>query len=282
MYDVIFQSDNGEKYYFGTNGNTIFDMDLGSGVSVNLEMSQGFSQVGETLQSRTVSGRQIKVSGVVYGNIQERKNAMRKVFSPFSSGRLIFENKYYIRVFVKNSPTFSSVKNDGRFSMQLFAPYPFFKSVYEKYIEIGSTVAMFSFPVNYSNVHKFGEKGKARYKNIYNDSGVTIPFSIHISCSGSSTNPTIANLRNFKKLKINGILSAGDYIDIYRNEDNVLMAELTSDGIKMDVISWIDEKSDLFELGIGDNMISVTDEEGGASLAAKITYSPVVVAVYES
>ena len=49
-----------------------------------------------------------------------------------------------------------------------------------------------------------------------------------------------------------------------------------------DVISWIDESSDLFELDVGDNLISATDDDGGASLTAKITYNPVVVAVYET
>ena len=282
MYSVVFENDNGSKYYFGINGTTVFDMDLGSGVSVNVGTSQGFSQIGETMQSRKVSGRPITVKGAVYGNVQERKKSMRNVISPFSCGRLVFENKYYIRVCVKSAPSFSSVKNDGRFTMQFFAPYPFFKSIEEKNVEIGSIRPLFSFPVNYSIPHKFGEKGSARYKNVYNDSDVSAPFSLHLSSSGTSTNPVIANLQTFKTLKLNGTLNAGDFVDIYRNEDNVLQAIMTYDGVQSDVIHWIDESSDLFELEIGDNLISATDDEGGASLIAKISYNPVVVAVYES
>lgn len=282
MYNVVFENDNGSKYYFGVNGTTVFDMDLGSGVPVNIGTSQGFSQIGETMQSRNVSGRAISVNGTVYGNVQELKKSMRNVISPFSCGRLVFERQYYIRVCVKSAPTFSSVKNDGRFTMQFYAPYPFFKSVNEKNIEIGSIKPLFSFPVNYAIPHKFGEKGEARYKSIYNESDVNVPFSAHISSNGTSANPTIANLKTFKILKINGTLNAGDFIDIYRNDDNVLQAILTSNGVSSDVISWIDESSDLFELDVGDNLISATDDDGGASLTAKITYNPVVVAVYES
>ena len=282
MYNVVFENDNGSKYYFGANGTTAFDMDLGNGVSVDIGTSQGFSQVGETMQSRTVSGRTITAKGAVYGDVQERKMTMRKAISPFSCGRLVFENAYYIRVCVKAAPTFSPVKNDGKFTMQFYAPYPFFKKLEEKSAEIGSVVAQFSFPVNYAFPHKFGEKGTARYKNIYNDSDVSVPFSAHLSCSGTSTNPVIADLQTFKTLKINGTMKAGDFIDIYRNDDNVLRAELTSDGVKTDIISWIDESSNLFELEAGDNLISATDNEGGASLTAKINYNPVVVAVYES
>ena len=282
MYNVVFENDNGSKYYFGINGTTVFDMDLGNGVPVNIGTSQGFSQVGETMQSRTVSGRTITVKGTVYGNVQERKKSMRNVISPFSCGRLVFESKYYIRVCVKSAPTFSPIKDDGRFTMQFFAPYPFFKSVRETNVEIGSIKPLFSFPVNYSTPHKFGEKSSARYKNIYNDSDVSIPFSLRISSSGKSTNTIISNLKTFKTLKLNGTLNAGDFIDIYRNDDNVLQAIMTSDGVQSDVIYWIDESSDLFELDVGDNLISATDDEGGTSLTAKINYNSVVVAVHES
>ena len=282
MYNVVFENDNGSKYIFGANGNTVFDMDLGNGVPVNIGTSQGFSQIGETIQNRTVSGRVINVSGAVYGNIQERKKTMRRVMSPFSFGRLVFDGMYYIRVCVKSAPTFSPVKNNGKFTMQLYAPYPFFKSVEEKNVEIGTINGLFSFPINYATTHKFGEKGTERYKNVYNDSDVSVPFSLYLSCYGTSTNPVISNLHTFQSLKINGTLNVGDYVKIYRNDDNVFVAELTSDGLKTDIISWIDESSDLFELVVGDNLISVTDDEGGASLSVKITYNPVVVAVYES
>ena len=207
MYNVVFENDNGSKYYFGVNGTTAFDMDLGNGVTVNIGTSQGFSQVGETMQSRNISGKTISVKGAVYGNVQERKKSMRNVISPFSSGRLVFEGQYYIRVCVKSAPSFSSVKNDGRFTMQFFAPYPFFKSIEEKNVEIGSIKPLFSFPVNYSIPHKFGEKGSARYKNIYNDSDVSIPFSLRLSSSGTSTTPVISNLQTFKTLKLKVLIN---------------------------------------------------------------------------
>ena len=282
MYDVVFESDSGEKYVFGKNGNTVFDMDLGNGVPVDIGTSQGFYQIGETMQSRTVSGRTIKVNGVVYGNVQEQKKRMRKIISPFACGRLVFDGKYYTRVCVKDSPTFSSVKNNGRFTMQFFAPFPFFYSINSQFSEIGSIKPMFSFPVNYSNVHKFGEKTNERYKNILNDGDVKVPFSVYLHSSGTSTNIIIANLKTFKTLKIKGVLNSGDFVNIYRDDDNVLRAELTSNGVTSDIISWIDEDSELFELEVGDNLISANDDEGGLSLTAKITFNPAVVALYES
>lgn len=282
MYSVVFESDNGSKYYFGENGTTVFDMDLGNGVPVNIGTSQGFSQIGETMQNRTVSGRTINVKGVVYGNVQERKKTMRKIIAPFSCGRLVFNGEYYTRVCVKNAPTFSPVKDDGRFTMQFFAPFPFFFSINSHTSEIGAIKPMFFFPVNYAIEHKFGERAAARYKNISNNGDVKVPFSIYLHSSGKSTNIVIANLVTFKTLRLNGTLNSGDSVNIYRDDDNVLRAELTSDGVTSDIISWIDESSELFELEVGDNLISANDDEGGFSLTAKITFSPAVVALYES
>lgn len=282
MYSVVFESDNGEKYVFGENGSTVFDMDLGSGASVDIGTSQGFSQIGETMQSRTISGRTVSVKGAVYGDIQERKKSMRKIISPLACGRLVFENKYYTRACVKSAPTFSPVRNDGRFTMQFFCPYPFFYDINAKSETIGAIRPMFSFPVNYGQPHKFGERAAARYKNIYNDSDVNVPFSLHLESLGTSSNPVIANLNTLQTLKLNGTLNAGDVLNVCRDNDNILRAELISDGATNDVIHWIDESSDLFELQVGDNLISANDNEGGASLVAKIIYNSAVVALYES
>ena len=87
-------------------------MDLGAGVSIDIGTSQGFSQIGETVQNRTVGGRNIAVKGVVYSDIQNRKRAIRNTFAPFSYGRLVFENQYYIRVCV-NLPSFFTDEKDG-------------------------------------------------------------------------------------------------------------------------------------------------------------------------
>ena len=89
-------------------------------------------------------------------------------------------------------------------------------------------------------------------------------------------------MATFKTLKINGTLNPGDSVNIYRDDDNILKAELISDGNASDIISWIDESSDLFELEVGDNLISANDDYGGSALTTKITFSPAVVALYES
>lgn len=282
MYSVKFKSDDGKDFIFGKDGNIVFDMDLGEGIASNLYTTQGFSQVGETVQGRSVGGRTINVKGAILGNIQNGKSRLRSVFTPFSSGTLFFENQYKTRVFVKQSPSFSPVKNNGKFTMQFFAPFPFFYTMQEKINTIGSFLPMFSFPVNYANPHQFGKTQTGGYLLLKNDGDVKVPFTINIKCIGRSTNPTVGNLHTFEMLKLNGTLQNGDDVRIWRDENDILKAELKRENEAIDIISWIDEKSNLFELNVGDNLVTISDEEGGADLIGRISYSPAVVSIYES
>lgn len=281
MYNVIFETDNGQKYVFGKDGETVFDMDFGSGVSVDIGTSQGFSQVGETVESMTVGGRTITVRGTVFGNVQSRRKMMRKVFAPFVWGKLTFEGKHYIRVCVKDSPSFSPIRDDGRFTMLLYAPFPFFYSVDDAHYNIGEILPMFSFPVNYATPHKFGERGTEKYTNVYNGGDVAVPFNVYMETFGTSTNPLIVNLDTQEYLKLNGTLTVGDVVNIYRDSNNILRVELSTDGELADILSWVDDGSTLFQLNPGDNIIAFDDDDGGSSLTVKFSFSPAVVAVYE-
>lgn len=282
MYSIKYKGDDGKEVLFSANGGIVCDMNVGDGMAVNISTSQGFSQVGETVQSRSVGGKIIDVKGTIFRDVQNVKRKMINSLTPFSSGTLFFEGTHKIRVVVKTSPSFSPVKNNGKFSMQFFAPFPFFYSVEEETKVIGRIVPLFSFPANYGNAHTFGQREKSAYMLLENEGDVNVPYSIVLECTGASTNPTITNLHTFEFLKLNGNLENGDVVTITRNKDEVLTATLTRDGQNIDIISWIDEGSTFFELAVGDNMVAINDDEGGVGLLGRISYSPAVVAVYES
>lgn len=282
MFEVVFENDNGKKFAFGPSGNNWFAMNIADGMEVTLGKSQGFAQIGETVETQSVSGRPIDVTGKMYGNIVERKNALRNTCTPLASGRLVFGKEHYIRVYVKAAPTFVAVKNNGLFKMQFYAPFPFFSAFTESSYLLGGITKCFRFPVNYSKPHRFGSRGTEKYVNVLNSGDVRVPYKLTLHSEGVSTNPIITNLTTFSFIKINGVINIGEYITIYRDSNNVLRAELTSGSTVTDVITWIDDESSLFELESGDNLISATDEEGGASLVATFTFNPARAVLYES
>lgn len=282
MFEAIFENDNGKKFVFGINGGNFFGMNIGDAVDITLGTSQGFSQIGETVETMSAGGRTIDVTGKLLGNIVERKNALRNVCAPFSTGRLVFQGTHYIRVYVKSPPSFSAVKNNGLFKMQFYAPFPYFSTFGESHNLIGGIIADFRLPVNYSKPHRFGTRSSDRYTNIVNSGEIRVPFKLVMRSEGVSTNPTVSNLQTFGFLRINGTLNSGEYITVYRDNSNVLRAELTQGNLVTDVIDWLDDESSLFELEPGDNLISASDDQGGVSLVISFSFNPAQAVLYEA
>ena len=282
MFEAIFENDNGKTFAFGIKGGNFFGMSVGDAVDITLGTSQGFSQIGETVETMSAGGRAIDVTGKLFGNIVERKNALRNVCAPLSTGRLVFNGTHYIRVYVKSPPSFSAVKNNGLFKMQFYAPFPYFSTFTENHNLIGGIIANFRLPVNYSKPHRFGTRSSDRYTNIVNSGDIKVPFKVVLRSEGTCTNPTVSNLQTFAFLRINGTLSAGEYITVYRDNNNVLRAELTQGNVVTDVIDWLDDESSLFELESGDNLISATDDQGGVSLVVSFSFNPAQAVLYET
>lgn len=282
MFEAVFENDNGKVFTFGPNGSNWFGMNIGEAVDITLGTSQGFSQIGETVETMSAGGRAIDVTGKLFGNIVERKNALRNVCAPLSTGRLVFNGTHYIRVYVKSPPSFSAVKNNGLFKMQFYAPFPYFSTFGESHNLIGGIEPNFRLPVNYSKPHRFGTRSSDRYTNIINSGDIRVPFKLILRSEGISTNPTVTNLTTFAFLRINGTLNSGEYITVYRDNNNVLRAELTQGNVVTDVIDWLDDDSSLFELESGDNLISSTDAQGGVSLVVSFSFNPAQAVLYES
>ena len=282
MFEAIFENDNGKTFTFGERGGNYFGMSVGDAVDITLGTSQGFSQIGETVETMSVGGKPLDVTGMFFGNIVERKNSLRNVCAPFATGRLVFNGSHYIRVYVKSPPSFSAVKNNGLFKMQFYAPFPYFSTFGESHNLIGGIVPAFRLPVNYSNPHRFGTRSSDRYTNIVNSGDIKVPFKLVMRSEGISTNPTVTNLSTFAFLRMNGTINAGESITVYRDNSNVLRAELTQGNVVTDVIDWLDDDSSLFELESGDNLISASDDQGGVSLVVSFSFNPAEAVLYET
>lgn len=282
MYNAKFVTSNGDVLALGHQNGIVFDIDGLSGFSVDLGISQGFSQIGDTVQTQSIKGQNLSVKGVIFNNINIVRNQMKRVFAPFKTGKLIFDDKYYIFVIVKDSVKFSPMKNKGEFSFRLYAPYPFFKEVAESTFYIGAITPQFRFPVNYAKPHRFGTKSLQRYINVFNSGDVKADYAIKLSTETTSSNIKITNLETLEFLKLNGVLKVGEIINIYRDDFGQLNVELIKDGETTDAISWVDDDSTLYNLEVGNNLIQATDDEGGKGLTAQITFNTVQGAIYET
>ena len=280
MYKAKFINSKGQTFLFGYEHQNLFDIDGLTGQDISISASQGFNQIGETVENLSVGGRLFEISGRLLGEATEQKKKMLSVFAPFESGRLIFEEKYFIECVVKYTPIITIEKKNPKFNIVLSASYPFWQKITKESYIAGSFVPSFRFPVNYSEPHRFGVPVSGALLNVYNGGEVEAYFRIDIISRGETLNPGILNVKTQEFLKLNTKVVAGEKYSIYRKKRK-LVVEKETEGIVEDVFSLLDEDSDLFALHVGDNVISAFAEENESLLTVVITFNKAVVGVYE-
>lgn len=283
MAEVYYESDSGKRFAFGRAGSNIYGMAIGNGVNIALGTTQGFSQIGETVQTQAVAGRPIAVKGEFYGSkISERKDALRNVCAPMTAGRLVFWGKWFIRVFVKEAPSFSPKRGIGKFMMQFYAPFPFFSQLEKSSYSIGEVTKQFRLPINYSTPHRFGTTSTAKATNVENSGDVPVNFQLDVYARGTCNDVTVTDLNTRKMLKINGELVAGDQVTIYHDDNGALRAELNRGGEVTDMLGRIDDDSNLFQLQPGENLLAATESGGGSAMTVRFSFHPARAVLYET
>lgn len=281
MYKAKFIAYNGNTFVFDTSNFIVFDIDGLSGLAVNNTETQGAGQIGTSVAIQSVGSRNLTVRGVIYNNISNIKSAMRKAFSPFTSGRLIFNDDRYLYVKVAEIPTFSPNAKKGDFILRLLCPYPFWRKIEDDLYTVGEITKSFRFPVNYKTPHRFGTKSAVRQINVINNGDMETDFTLVMTADDTSVNPYIANIDTYEQLKFNYTLHSGEQIKVYRDENGIIRAVLVTGDTETNIMQYLDESSNLFSLHLGDNLILVSDENGGAGINAQISFNSIQVGVFD-
>lgn len=280
MYKAKFISETGELFDLSVNNYIVFDIEGLSGVNVEQTFSQSAVRIGESISAESIGSITLTVTGTIYKNRSVVKREMLKVFSPPKKGKLIFNDLFFIDVAVKKSPTVSPIEKNGKFSFQLVAPYPFFKKIDENVVYIGKIEKKFKYPTTLTS-HTFATKALNAFVNVVNLGDKAADFKVVFSTSSVSENPYIANLKTFEILKINRTLNSNEQIEVFKDENGILKANLIVDNVTTDIFADIDENSNLFELYCGENLILASDDNEGKTLTAFITFNEIVAGVVE-
>lgn len=280
MYHAKFVNSKGNIFNFGYNYGNLFDIDSLTGHNMNVAFSQGFNQIGETVEGISVGSNIFEIKGKLLNEIATQKKKMLSVFAPFESGKLIFENKYFLDCVVYKTPIIAVGEKSPEFEMVLCAPYPFWQKMTFNSFTIGSYTPMFSFPVNYSEPHIFGIENPSAFINAYNDGQIDAYYRLEFRTKTRTINPSIINVNTQEFLKIDITINQGEKIIIHRNGGRLLV-EKESNGIMTDVFSSLDEDSDLLFMHVGDNIIRASADEGEEQLITTIIFNSAVVGVYE-
>ena len=282
VYNAKFISNDGGIFVFGADGSNVFDIDGLSGMTMTLTKSQTYSRVGENVSSKATGGRTLTINGRIYNNISSVKSSMLRTFGAFTAGKLIFDDKFYISAIVKDTPTVSPKRNDGAFMLRLFAPDPYFRDLKTQYVEFSSTTANFTFPFTLSEkTFVLGSVSPTMTANAYNDGDAPTAYTLAITALQTITNPRLSCGNKYIAFAMT--LAENDELIVWRDDDGSFRADLhQSGGDKvLDAVQYLDDGSTLFELGVGDNNLVVSNREGVA-MGVVVSFNSPFSGVYEA
>ena len=282
VYNAKFISNDGGIFVFGADGSNVFDIDGLSGMTMTLTKSQTYSRVGENVSSKATGGRTLTINGRIYNNISSVKSSMLRTFGAFTAGKLIFDDKYYITVIVKDTPTVSPKRNDGAFMLRLFAPDPYFRDLKTQYVEFSSTTANFTFPFTLSEkTFVLGSVSPTMTANAYNDGDAPTTYTLTITALQETTNPRLSCGNKYIAFAMT--LAENDELIIWRADDGSFHADWHQTGGDkvIDAVQYLDDGSTLFELGVGDNNL-VASNQGGVTMGVVVSFNSPFSGVYEA
>ena len=282
VYNAKFISNDGGIFVFGADGSNVFDIDGLSGMTMTLTKSQTYSRVGENVSSKATGGRTLTINGRIYNNISAVKSAMLRVFGAFTAGKLIFNDKYYISAIVKDTPTVSPKRNDGAFMLRLFAPDPYFRDLKTQYVEFSSTTANFTFPFTLSEkTFVLGSVSPTMTANAYNDGDAPTAYTLAITALQTITNPRLSCGNKYIAFAMT--LEENDELIVWRDDDGSFHADWHQTGGDkvIDAVQYLDDGSTLFELGVGDNNLVVSNQ-GGVTMGVVVSFNSPFSGVYEA
>ena len=108
VFDAIFTASSGQSFSFGYKAGVLYSIDPIGDLPVELETSQGYQQVGATVESRSISGVTRTITGRILRNTAYLKRQLRDIFTPGATGRLTVAGKYYCDAEVQRCPAISA------------------------------------------------------------------------------------------------------------------------------------------------------------------------------
>ena len=233
VFDAVFTTGTGQSFAFGYAAGVLWSCDPLGDLPVELETSQGYQQVGATVDSRSISGVTRTITGRILRNTDYCKRQLRDIFAPGVTGRLTVAGKYWCDAEVQRCPAISAARLWPTFSFQLYCPNPYWHSVAETTAATIKVTPVFRLPVCYTS-HQYGIREQASY------------------------------------LRFITTLQDGDELQVYR-ENGELRVERVIDGKGYNVLSELDGSSTLWTVYHGAQAWQRTADSGDGWLFLSLT-----------
>lgn len=280
-YKLTFQNDIG-SVEFSLNSRIIVEgVTSFGGQNVEFQTTQSNREIGETLDSQNVHPKTIQIHGTILGDSDAIREQMKHVIVPLAESKLIYNDEYELKVFVKVSPEIERYSSNARFSFSLFAPYPYWQRSEKNTTTLVGLRALFSFPWNISdpNPFAFSEYTEAGYVTVVNNGEAPAYWTAVLQALDEVTKPRIYNMETGEYVRILKTMAEGEQITISTEGDELTVEIKGADGTISDGFRYLDVDSLPFKLAVGENFIKTDAEKNTVALRASISFHPAFVGV---
>ena len=250
----------------------IMGIDGLGGLDNNIHTVKSPYQHGTSIVNTNTDPRRIIFDILILeSNIKEKRREISKVLNPtlgmgtlqyiYSDGEI-----KEIECEVETAPTFpsqySSMPSERfqRTQFTLFCPSPFWCNI-EESEEMKAFINLFKFPLTFPT-----QMGSEGCRVTINNEG-DIPTPIKITFKGAAINPRIINMTTGKFIKVNRELKANDILTIDTTFGNKRV-EINDENAYFD----ISFDSKLFELAIGENILTYETDSGARDAIVEIRW----------
>ena len=267
---------NGDSVVFDYDGGFLINKPTGiDTLTVNLSQAKGINQTGATIQSTNIQPRPVTITGYFVGDMQpEKKEKLISVIRPDLGGKL-YADDFYLNVWPTATPTIEARTHGARFQLSLLAAYPYWCKDDSAETVLSGIQKLFKFPWNLSRNYQFGKFMETKFMNVYNGGQVPVPYTATFTAKGEVVNPRITNATNGKFILIKKTLVSGERLIVQITHDRTYVTS-NMDG---DCRGALSLSSNMFELGVGDNVLKPEADSGLTNMQVNIDFAIEIVGI---
>lgn len=241
--------------------------------SITIQAADAAWDVGAVVEKQRVDPKTLSFTGIIVGDSGKMRSAMLDTIVPMEAAQLVADDQWVLDVYPSATPDIERYTFNPSFSFSLYAPYPYWRAAEDTYSPMFGIQALFRFPWDFGAVTRFSNKTITNTVNVYNPGAVKTGWSASIVArEGAFKNPKIAH-QSGEFVRANIALAIGDRLNLDYHQGILKCTYSPADGEETDAFASIDIASNPFQILPGDNLITLTGDEGLIiNISADITF----------
>lgn len=245
-----------------------------SEIEVDVYESRGIQQIGSTVTGQSVKPRPLTIDGCIFDPVDTNRDILINAVSPQLPATFTMIDKeaaWYLDVIPKKTPAILPGKGVQNFQMQLYAPYPYWRSTKRYSSQISGIAPMFKFPFNTGGKWWVSKYSDDFFANINNGGNIPIELQIVFTAKADLSTPELYHVGTGKKIKILKSMEAGEQIIVSTVYGKRGVTCVDVNGVKTNGFRYLSLDSDLsMTLLPGENLLRSDAENNKEWLGVRL------------